>query len=44
MSDESVRQILELCVAKLELLANNVQGKEIPEVRSKKNFFFIQGF
>ncbi|TPX62362.1 hypothetical protein PhCBS80983_g00563 [Powellomyces hirtus] len=31
MSDESVVQILDVCIRKLEHLANNVQGKEVPE-------------
>ncbi|KAJ3150956.1 hypothetical protein HDU86_006212 [Geranomyces michiganensis] len=31
MSDDSVVQILDVCIRKLEHLANNVQGKEAPE-------------
>ncbi|KND03009.1 uncharacterized protein SPPG_02080 [Spizellomyces punctatus DAOM BR117] len=31
MSDETVVQILEICIRKLEQLATNVQGKEVPE-------------
>ncbi|KAJ3144846.1 hypothetical protein HDU89_007733 [Geranomyces variabilis] len=31
MSDDSVVQILDVCIRKLEHLANNVQGKELPE-------------
>ncbi|KAI8823521.1 uncharacterized protein EV422DRAFT_358788 [Fimicolochytrium jonesii] len=31
MSDETVVQILNVCIRKLEHLANNVQGKEVPE-------------
>ncbi|KAJ3108269.1 hypothetical protein HDU97_001803 [Phlyctochytrium planicorne] len=31
MSDSTIKQLLDFCVAKLELLAAGVQGKEIPE-------------
>ncbi|KAI9348775.1 hypothetical protein DFJ73DRAFT_428805 [Zopfochytrium polystomum] len=30
-TDESVKEVLELCISKLELLASNIEGKEIPE-------------
>jgi coiled-coil domain-containing protein 151 len=41
MSDETVKQILDLCVSKLELLATSVQGKELPEVKILKYRIFF---
>jgi hypothetical protein len=33
MADENVKDILDVCVSKLQLLATNIEGKELPEVR-----------